>query len=136
MAFTLEQKKDIRKYLCVPFGFYDLNTRLESMMDKVGADATDSAEVILWLTELTTLDAAIAASSATSTTEHGWLKKVDEVEFFGSTESGSTTSGTTAAGRGRALIQRIANALGVSDYLPYADYFTGAVNHGGALALG
>lgn len=133
MAFTAAQKKDIRKYLGVPFGFYDLNYRLESMMDKVGADATDSAEVVSWLTELGTIETAISGGSSSAVT-YGALKKVDEVEFHPPSESGSAT--TSPESRGRALIMRLARAFGVDDVLPNGDYFSGSMGGGGMLALG
>lgn len=121
MAFTAAQKKDIRKYLGVPFGFYDLTTRLESMMDLVGAEATDSAEIIGWLTELTNIDASLVASASGASYSYGALKKVDEVEFHPT--DGDSSSKVGSVDRGRMLIQRLARALGVSDVLPLGDYF-------------
>lgn len=124
MAFTAAQKKDIRKYLGVPFGFYDLNTRLESMLNKVGDDATDSAEVILWLTELATIDTELQSSTTSGSYSYGALKRADEVEFHPITEGDGSSSSTIGyADRGRILIQRIARALGVDDMLPNGDYF-------------
>lgn len=121
MAFTDTQKRDIRKYLGVPFGYYDLNTRLESMMDVVGASATDSAEVILWLDELAVIDTRNVVTSSSSSASYGPLKQVDEVSFYEPSADGSST--LDPIDRGRSLIQRLARSLGVNDYLPLGDYF-------------
>jgi hypothetical protein len=137
VAFTAVQKRDIRKYMGVSFGFYDLNHRLESMMNLVGSDATDQAQIDTWLTELTALEAAIAAGTSASSATYGALRKVDEVEFFSPEESGgSAGTSTSAADRGTVLIQRIARALGVSDYLPIGNYFKATVRSGFMISLG
>lgn len=134
MAFTAVQKKDIRKYLGVPFGFYDLNYRLESMMDKVGGDATDSAEIIVWLTRLAEIDTALTSSTASSAS-YGALKRVDEIEFY---DTGGASAGNTIGlvNQGRVLINRIARALGMDDQLPNGDYFGARRGNDGILALG
>jgi hypothetical protein len=135
MAFTSAQKRDIRKYLGVPFGFYDLNTRLESVMDLVGSNATDQAEVDEWLLRLTEIDDALvgvsgtgSGSGGTTTATFGALKRVDEIEFHPPSDSDSGGGGGEATSltliqQGRALIDRLARAFGVSDYLPVGDYF-------------
>lgn len=105
----------------VSFGFYDLNHRLESMMDLVGENATDKAEIETWLTELAAID-AVLATAGTSANATGLLKQVDEVQFY----DGQQSAGYIAPGsvqRGKMLIERLARALGVSDYLPIGDYF-------------
>lgn len=135
MAFNLVQKKDIRKYLGVPFGFYDLNYRLESMMDKVGADATDSAEVIVWLTRLAAIDVALTSSAASAAT-YGALRKVDEVEFFNVTDGSSSGNTIGLVNQGRVLINRIARAMGMDDALPNGDYFGVRRGDDGILGLG
>lgn len=125
MAFTDAQKMAIRKYLGVPFGFYNLTTRLESMMNLVGDNATDSAQVIAWITRLDAIDAALTGASATSTATYGALKKVDEVEFYEPSDGASSAAGSIGlVDQGRTLIGRIARALGVSDVLPHEDYFS------------
>jgi len=138
MAFTAEQEKDIRKYMGVPFGFYELNHRLESMMDLVGTSLTDKAQIEEWLTRLTAIDSSLTGSSSSAAT-YGALKKVDEVEFFSPTDSGeASTSTLTLVQQGRVLIGRIAAALGVSDYLPYRnfDYFGSRRSSGFLIPLG
>lgn len=136
MAFSATQKRDIRKYLGVPFGFYDLNARLESMIDLVGSNATDQTEVELWLTRLAAIDEAITGVSATSASaEYGALKKVDEVEFYEPSDGDSSGSLSTTE-RGRVLIGRLARALGVADVLPYDDYFSAKRSMGFTIALG
>lgn len=125
MAFTDAQKRDIRKYLGAPFGFYDLHTRLESMMDVIGASATDQAEVDEWLTRLGEIDDALTGSgSSTTTATYGALAQVDEVKFHPPTD-GTSGSGNAIAlvDQGRVLIDRIARALGVADEFPVGDYF-------------
>lgn len=137
MAFTDAQKRDIRKYLGVPFGFYDLNTRLESMIVKVGSDATDQAEVDLWLTRLAEIDTALTDSSSSSTATYGSLKKVDEIEFYEPSDDSSSGAGNISlVDQGRVIIQRLARALGVSDVLPYGDYFGTSKPMGFQIALG
>lgn len=135
MAFTAAQKKDIRKYLGVPFGFYDLNYRLESMMEKVGADATDSAEVIAWLTRLTAIDAAVTGDSSSSAT-YGALKKVDEVEFYNVTDGSASGNTIGLVNQGRVLINRLARAFGMDDTLPNGDYFGTRRGGDGIIGLG
>lgn len=136
MAFTAEQEKDIRKYMGVPFGFYELSHRLESMMDLVGGSATDQTQIDTWLTRLAAIDTALTGSASSSSVTYGALKKVDEVEFHPPSESGSTTSPLTLVAQGRVLIGRIARALGVSDYLPIGDYFGNRRPAGFTISLG
>lgn len=139
MAFSAEQEKDIRKYMGVSFGFYDLNHRLESMMDLVGENATDKAQIETWLTRLAVIDTTLTgASSSGSSATYGSLKKVDEVEFYPvSEDSDSSSSGTISlVEQGRTLIGRIARALGVSDYLPIGDYFGSRRPTGFTISLG
>ena len=121
MPFTDAQKRDIRKYLGAPMGFSDKNTRLESMMDTVGANSTDQDEMDGWLTRLAAIDTALTSTSATSV-EYGALKQVDEVQFY-EPENNSGSGSISLADQGRVLIDRIARALGVSDHLPAGDYF-------------
>lgn len=121
MAFTDAQKRDIRKYLGVPMGFYDRNTRLESMMDTIGANSTDQDEVDGWLTRLAEIDTALTSTSSTSV-EYGALKAVDEVQFY-KPEDDSGTGSISLADQGRVFIDRLARAFGVADHLPAGDYF-------------
>lgn len=137
MAFSDAQKRDIRKYLGVPFGFYTLTTRLESMMDHVGGNATDQAEVETWLTRLTAIDSALTGSASTSAATYGPLKQVDEVEFYEPTdENGGNSSTIGLVAQGRVLIGRLARAFGVSDVLPHGDYFGNQQPAGFMIPLG
>jgi len=124
MAFTDAQKKDIRKYLGVPFGFYHLTTRLESMMLLVGDNATDSTQVIDWLTELAVIDERLNIDEDSAAYASGSLKRIEDIEFYGLQE------------RGKMLILRIARALGVDDVLPNGDYFKANQRASGMLNLG
>lgn len=135
MAFTAEQVKDIRKYMGVPFGFYELSHRLESMIGLIGTNATDQAQIEAWLTRLAVIDTALTGS--TSTLAYGFLKKVDEVEFYDAEDAASVGAlPLTLVAQGRTLIERIARAMGVSDYLPIGDYFGGRRPSGFTISLG
>lgn len=138
MAFTAAQKRDIRQYLGVPFGFYDLNTRLESMIDLVGGNATDQATVDAWLVRLAAIDEELTGSDASSSTaSYGTLKKVDEIEFYPVTsDTDASTTALSSIEQGRVLIARLARALGMADVLPYGDYFSQKSPMGFTLALG
>lgn len=135
MAFTAEQERDIRKYMGVSFGFYDLSHRLESMMDLVGSNATDQAQIDAWLLRLADIDAALTGD-ASSTATYGAIKKVDEVEFFAPTEQQEGSNTLSLVTQGRTIIGRIARALGVSDYLPIGDYFGSRRPMGFTISLG
>lgn len=135
MAFSATQKKDIRKYLGVPFGFYYLTTRLESMMDLVGEDSVAQTEIETWLTRLAAIDTALTSSSASSVS-YGALRKVDEIEFFEPSSDSDQGASIALIDQGRVLIDRIARALGVSDVLPHGDYFGNQQPAGFMLPLG
>jgi len=109
LAFTAAQKHDIRKYLGVSAAYFDLNTQLESMLDTIGADSDAQTIVEAILTELATVDAAVASSGSSSAT-YGALKKVDEVEFY-STADGSGSDTVGALKRGRMLVRRLAQRI-------------------------
>ncbi|UOF77390.1 hypothetical protein [Caudoviricetes sp.] len=138
MAFTDAQKRDIRKYMGVPFGFYELSHRLESMMGLVGGSATDAAQIVIWLDRLAEIDDALTGEAAASASaSYGALKKVDEVEFYDVTDETEAGTGTlTLVQQGRTLIGRIARAMGVSDYLPIGDYFGSQRSMGSSISLG
>lgn len=135
MAFTDSQKKDIRKYLGVPFGFYELNSRLEGMMTLVGQNSTDQTEVEVWLTRLTAIDSALTSSSSSSVS-YGALKQVDEIQFYEPTDASDSGSSIALVDQGRVLIDRLARAFGVSDVLPRGDYFGTKRPAGFSLPLG
>lgn len=139
MALSEANKRNIRKYLGVPFGFYYLNHRLEGMMDLVGQTAGDQAQIEAWLTRLDEIDTALTASGSSSTpATYGALKKVDEVEFYAPTDSGSGSGSSSIAlvDQGRTLIGRITRALGVSDFLPHEDYFSAKKSSSFQIPLG
>ena len=122
MAFTDAQKDDIRGYLGYALGYYQYNTPLESMMDKVGASASEQAKVETILTELASIDAvlATAGSSAAAT---GMIKQVDEIQFYNAAESAGYIA-PGAVQRGRMLVKRLAVALGDRDGdIIQSDYF-------------
>ncbi len=135
MAFNSAQKVKIRTYLGFALGFYDLNTRLESMMDTVGADADAQTHVEGILAELLTVDAALASSGST-TTSAGSLKKVDDVEWYDTSTSTTGASTVTAPERGKMLINRLAACFGFrTDELP-SNYFAAGSSSGNEMALG
>jgi hypothetical protein len=111
LAFSDAQKISIRRYLGRPLGFYDLDTRLESMMDKVGSSAAEQSAVETILAELVTVDAALASSGSTSTTTGG-LKKVDEIEWYDVTTE-TVSSSVDALSRGKMLVERLRQCFGV-----------------------
>jgi hypothetical protein len=111
MAFSAAQKISIRRYLGYPLGFYDLNTRLESMMDKVGGSVDEQAAVVTILAELVTVDAALASSGSTSTSTGG-IKKLDEIEFYDVTTE-TVSASVDAHTRGKMLIERLRQCFGV-----------------------
>lgn len=137
MAFTETQKDQIRRFLGYPGGFRDSNYRLESMLDTIGADSVEQSSVESILTELVTLDAAIAtgATGAGGVYGAGALKRVDEVEFYNVTgESGSTNAGlVTALRRAKMLVERLRQRFGVE----LAGNYFGTIQLGdGSIALG
>lgn len=131
MAFNEAQKISIRRYLGYPLGFYDLNTRLESMIDKVGSSAAEQAAVETILAELVTVDAALASSGSSSTTTGG-LKKLDEIEWYDVTTE-TVASTVDALTRGKMLVERLRQCFAV----PLAGrYFGTAAPTNGEMLLG
>jgi hypothetical protein len=131
MAFTDTQKDQIRKYLGYPAGYYQYNTPLEGMMDKVGGIAVEQASVEAILTELATVDAALA-DSGTTTTVSGALKRADDIEFYPAGSS-STMGAIGAMNRGRMLVERLRQRFGVEIM---GDYFGTPTKRSFALTLG
>lgn len=111
MAFTDTQKVSIRRYLGYPLGYYQLNTALESMMDKIGAIAVEKTAVETILTELVTVDAAVG-TSGTSTQTMGSLAQVDEIKWHPVTSDSQSVS-IDALSRGKMLIERLRQCFGV-----------------------
>ncbi|HEU4544362.1 MAG TPA: hypothetical protein VFR23_24740 [Jiangellaceae bacterium] len=134
MAFTAAQKVSIRTYLCFPLGFYDLNTRLESMMDTVGGDANAQTHVEGLLTKLAAVETAIQSTGSSSSTQ-GALKAITgDVEWYEPSESGGST--VSAHNYGKILINRLAACFGFrTDELP-ANFFAAASSAGNEMALG
>ncbi len=131
MAFTETQKDQIRRYLGYPAAFRDQNYQLESMMDTVGADAVEQASVEAILTELGTVDAALATAS-TSAYGMGALKAVDEIEFHAPNGSLATDS-MTAMKRARMLVERLRQRFSVP---LNGDYFGTGARLGFSMNLG
>lgn len=113
MAFTDAQKNDIRGYLGYALGYYQYNTPLESMMDKVGVSPAEQGKVEGILSELATID-AVLATAGSSAAASGMLKAVDEIQFYNAKESAGYIA-PGAVQRGRMLIKRLAVALGDRD---------------------
>jgi len=119
MAFSAAQIVQIKKYLGFPQVFESDNYRLMGAIQLIGADATKQAYVESILTELATVDAAIAAQGASGAT-YGALKKVDEVEFYSPKESSTTTEDLVSSmKRGRMLCSRLSSAVGVPKVANY-----------------
>lgn len=114
MAFSETQRDQIRRYLGFPAAFRDQTYRLESMMDTVGANAVEQASVEAILTEIAAVDTVLVGEAAEST-EHGDLKRVEEIEFYQTSQDH-----ISAMKRGKMLIARLSQRLGVP---PMADYF-------------
>lgn len=134
MAFTATQKDQIRQYLGFAAGYYDLNTRFESMLDTVGADAVAQASVEAILTKLALVETAVA-SGGTSSSATGALKAITgDVEWFSPEESAGNV--TSSRDYGNILINRLAARFGFTrDELP-SDYFGEGGWRGGEMALG
>jgi hypothetical protein len=111
VAFSEAQKVSIRRYLGYPLGFYDLNHRLESMIIKVGSVAVEQTAVETILTELVTVDAAVASAGA-SASSMGSLKRADDVEWY-NTATESSGSSVDSITRGKMLIERLRQCFGV-----------------------
>ena len=132
MAFADAQKISIRRYLGYPLGYYQYNTPLESMIDKVGGVPAEQAAVEAILAELVTVDTAIAAGgSAAGSGTYGALKQVDEVQFYSAKDSLLQASDViTAMKRARMLVGRLADTMGGRDIIQ-ADYFGTGFGGGG-----
>lgn len=124
MAFTDAQKISIRRFLGYPLGYYQYNTPLESMIDKVGVVPAEQAAVESILVELAAVDVVIAAGGSTvGAGSYGALKQVDEVQFYSAKDSLLQASDViTAMKRARMLVGRLADAMGGRGIIK-ADYF-------------
>jgi hypothetical protein len=134
VAFTATQKDQIRQYLGFAAGYYDLNTRLESMLDTVGADAVAQASVEAIMAKIVLVETAIA-STGTSASVQGPLKEI--VGDVGWYQPGDGSSGPMTNGRyGRVLINRLAARFGFTRGELPSDYFGEGGWRGGEMALG
>lgn len=141
MAFTDAQKDQIRGILGFALGFYQYNYRIESMMDKVGGNATDQAVVEGLLASITAIDTAIN-SSVVSGVITGSLKAVTgDVEWYNFQESGGSEVLIPPKQRGRMLVSRLATCLGYTVSQLQADghepwFFENSAGRGGEMRLG
>lgn len=132
--FNATQKDQIRQYLGFAAGFYDLNTRLESMMDTVGADSVAQASVEAIMAKIVLVEAAVA-SGGTSSSATGSLKEIiGDVSWYSTEESGGAV--TTARDYGNILINRLAARFGFTRQELPSDYFGEGGWRGGEMALG
>jgi hypothetical protein len=133
VAFSTTQRDQIRQYLGFAAGFYDLNTRLESMFDTVGGDAVAQAGVEAIMAKIVLVEAAVA-SSGTVASVQGALKEITgDVGWY---PPDSSSSPMTARQYGNVLINRLAARFGFTrDDLP-SDYFGTGGWRGGEMALG
>jgi hypothetical protein len=112
MPFTDTQKDQIRQYLGFAAGYYQYNTPLESMMDKVGGVVVEQTSVETLLTAISAIDVAIA-STVTSGVTTGALKAVvGDVEWYNYTESGGSEVLIPPKQRGKMLVGRLAKRFG------------------------
>lgn len=112
MAFTDDQRRDIRHYLGFPDVFRSVNSRLESAMDVVGGrpDSVEQVEEIL--AEIAAAIAAMKPSSATGLHTQAGIKRVDEIEFFGNAGSGNVAASEMRK-VGRQWVNRLSIVMGV-----------------------
>lgn len=134
MSFTTTQKDQLRQYLGFPAAYLDLNTRFESMLDTIGADAVAQAGVEAIMAKIVLVEAALA-TGGTSSEVRGSLKEITgDVGWYPISESEGSV--TTNRDYGRMLINRLAARFGFTrDELP-SDYFGSGGWRGGEMALG
>jgi hypothetical protein len=120
MAFDEAQKVKIRLFLGFPDVFQDGNPRLESAFDVIGARPDTQAEIETILTNLAAADAKV-----NSVLTHAGIKKVDEVEFFGS------KAGTNAVDDARAYGRMWANRLSIVFGIPLVNDVFSERGYGG-----
>jgi hypothetical protein len=133
LAFTEEQEDQIRQYLGFAAGFYQYNTRLESMLDKVGDNAVEKASVEAIMAKIVLVETAIASGGTAASTTGALKEIVGDVSWY---EPGESSSTFNARSYGAVLINRLAARFGYSrDELP-SDYFGTGGSRGGEMALG
>jgi hypothetical protein len=108
MAFSNEEKRQIRSFLGYSGGFRDNNVRLESMFDVIGARDEEAAYARVLLGLIADVDDALS-EVGTSTEETGALKQVDEIHWHPISETSSSTSDSAPTGTkwGEVLIERL-----------------------------
>jgi len=105
MALTDTQKAKCRHYLGYPDQFRYRNTRLESVLSNLSAEAeTQVADILTALASIETSILSVALSQ-------GGLKRVDEVEFYSGTSATSSRQNL-----GRMYAGRLSVVLGVPIY--------------------
>jgi hypothetical protein len=111
--FSDTQKDQIRQYLGFAAGYYQYNTPLESMMDKIGLSTVEQSSVETLLTAIAAIDVAIA-NTVTSGFVTGALKQVDkgDVEWYNFLESGGSEVLIPPKQRGKMLVGRLAKRFG------------------------
>ena len=102
MAFTDDQKTQIRRYLGFPDVFRASNTRLESAMDVIGGRSEVQSMIESDLAAITAIEAKLTDSLSSA-----GIKKVDEIEFF---EAGQRKA---IREEGRRLCGRLSITMGV-----------------------
>lgn len=115
MALTAAQRNAIWTYLgyeAEPSVTYGIVAQINAKLDLISTDPVLQAPIDAILAELVTVDGAVAAAGATTTTT-GALKKVDEVEFHPPTVlTTALATVVNAIKRGRMLIRRLAQRIG------------------------
>lgn len=113
MAFSDTQKDQVRQILGFAAGYYQYNTPLESMMDKIGLSAVEQASVETLLTQIAAIDTAIAGTVTTGFST-GSLKGVDkqDVEWYDYEQSGGLAVLIPPKQRGKMLVGRLAKRFG------------------------
>jgi hypothetical protein len=140
MGFSDAQKDQIRQYLGFAAGYYQYNTPLESMMDKIGLSTVEQASVETLLASIASIDTAIA-STVTSGVTTGALKEVfQDVGWYNYQESGGAEVLIPPKQRGKMLVARLAKRFGytITELLDQgcAPWFFENGSRGGAMALG
>jgi hypothetical protein len=136
VAFTSAEQQAIRNYLGVAGVYPEFRFRLQGAIDVVGNDPDAYASASTWLTRLAEIDDDLTGSASSGAT-YGDLKRVDEVEFYATSQSvGAGLNSMGKIAQGRALIQRLARLLGVWPDLPCGDYFGAQFSRSVDIALG
>ena len=110
--FTEAQKDQIRQYLGFAAGYYQYNTPLESMMDKVGGNVVEQTSVETLLTAIGSIDVAIAGTVSSGVTTGALKAVVGDVEWYNYTESGGSEVLIPPKQRGKMLVARLAKRFG------------------------